>query len=489
MRQLVLSLMFISTGWLANAEPPKLKVVLLSGSQEYDSDTSLARLKTHLESHYAVSCTLLKAEGTSKLDGLEALGNCDLTLFFTRRLTLDDASIAKIKAYVKSGKPIVAIRTASHGFQNYLEFDKEILGDNYQGHLKNEYSTRAKLTAGAEAHPVLKGVRQLASLGSLYKTSPLASDVIPLLIGTSPEGTEPVAWVREIKGQRIFYTSLGAQSDFENSTFLRLVTNAIFWSVGLQSPEPPSPGPLAARPKQDGMITLDLRSGSTASRREVPASEVAIVVCDMWDRHWCRGATQRCDAIAVKMNDVLNKARKAGVQIVHAPSECMDFYADTPARYRVMTSTRIEPPKVVPPTDIPGLPIDDSDGGCDTDDKVYLAWTRQSPRITIGEFDGISDNGVEIYSFLKGQGIKTVIVMGVHTNMCILNRSFAIKQMTAWGMNCILARDLTDAMYDPKDKPFVAHEAGTNLVIDHIEKYWCPSITSAQLIAGLPAVR
>jgi hypothetical protein len=75
--------------------------------------------------------------------------------------------------------------------------------------------------------------------------------------------------------------------------------------------------------------------------------------------------------------------------------------------------------------------------------------------------------------------------MGVHANMCILNRSFAIKRMTEWGLRCVLVRDLTDAMYNPARKPFVSHAAGTELVIEHIEKYWCPSTRSADLLAAL----
>ena len=75
--------------------------------------------------------------------------------------------------------------------------------------------------------------------------------------------------------------------------------------------------------------------------------------------------------------------------------------------------------------------------------------------------------------------------MGVHTNMCVLNRTFAIKQMTKLGMHCVLVRDMTDAMYDPKQKPYVSHEQGTQLVIEHIEKYWCPSVLSADITAAL----
>src|SRR6185295_14934774 len=99
--------------------------------------------------------------------------------------------------------------------------------------------------------------------------------------------------------------------------------------------------------------------------------------------------------------------------------------------------------------------------------------------------DLVSDNGAEIYSFLRGRGVDNLLVMGVHTNMCILNRSFAIRQMTKWGIHCVLVRDLTDSMYNPRDRPFVSHDQGTELVIEHIEKYWAPTVESAELLRAL----
>jgi hypothetical protein len=71
--------------------------------------------------------------------------------------------------------------------------------------------------------------------------------------------------------------------------------------------------------------------------------------------------------------------------------------------------------------------------------------------------------------------------MGVHTNMCVLGRSFGIRQMVRLGKNVVLVRDLTDAMYDPRQPPFVSHTRGTEMVIEHIEKYWCPSVLSEDL--------
>jgi len=213
--------------------------------------------------------------------------------------------------------------------------------------------------------------------------------------------------------------------------------------------------------------------------RDFNGKETAIVICDVWDKHWCDNATERCGVLAKKIAAVLPMARALGITVIHAPSECMDFYKDTPQRKRLADVKRIAMPELLKLND-PPLPVDDSDGGCDDEKpvKFFKAWTRQHAAIAITDEDGTSDNGDEIYSFLRERGIKNVIFMGVHTNMCVLGRSFAIRRMTRLGIHCILARDLTDSMYNPKMKPFVNHDEGTELIVQHIEKYWCPTILS-----------
>ena len=220
-------------------------------------------------------------------------------------------------------------------------------------------------------------------------------------------------------------------------------------------------------------------------RYRIVPTHTAMVLCDMWDRHWCGGANARLAVLAPKMQTVVEAVRKSGILIIHAPSDTMDFYKDYPQRQAILRIAHSEPP-APKQIDAPPLPIDDSRGGCDTEgDREHKAWTRQHAAIRIAAQDLISDNGAEIYSALKARGIDTLLVAGVHTNMCILNRSFAIKQMTKWGVRCILVRDLTDAMYNPKDRPYVSHQAGTELVIQHIEKYWCPTALSSDLLRAL----
>lgn len=261
----------------------------------------------------------------------------------------------------------------------------------------------------------------------------------------------------------------------------------------------------AADPKQStsDILTLTARSRTddgktplgtaTETPRTWKASETAIIVCDMWDNHWCQSAARRVGEMVPAMNRTLQAARARGVTIIHAPSDVTSFYEGTPQRTRMkqaLQAASASPPPVpigrwcaLDPSREPPLPIDDRDGGCDDPmpGPSKIVWTRQHPGLEIADVDGISDRGDEVYQYLRQKGITNVAVMGVHTNMCVLGRSFAIRQLVKLGFNVVLVRDLTDAMYDPRDRPMVSHADGTGLVIAHIERYWCPSILADDL--------
>ena len=180
--------------------------------------------------------------------------DCDVLLTFVRRTTISGKAIDDIKKYVASGKPLVALRTSSHGFQSWPEFDKEVLGGNYNHHYKGEPEKREigadgmaytvgepwgspqTVTVNPENknHPVLEGITDFVSKYSLYKTSPIASDAKLLLTGKTEEGEEPVAWTRDHNGSRIVYIALGGVQDWKNPIFVRLVTNALFWAADFQ---------------------------------------------------------------------------------------------------------------------------------------------------------------------------------------------------------------------------------------------------------------
>jgi nicotinamidase-related amidase len=227
---------------------------------------------------------------------------------------------------------------------------------------------------------------------------------------------------------------------------------------------------------------------------EWPGPETALVIVDMWDKHWCAGATRRSTAIAPRIDELANSLRARGALIVHAPSDTMKHYEGTPQRALAKSA-----PKATPPTPLHGwryldltreapLPIDDSDGGCDCEPQCpqpkngQWPWTQENPLIHLAPGDAVSADGQEIYNLFHQRGIKHVIICGVHLNMCVLGRTFAIRQLTEWGFDVVLARDLTDTMYNPRMSPYVDHDTGTQLMIDHVEKYWCPTTTSAELL-------
>jgi type 1 glutamine amidotransferase len=215
----------------AAAEDKVFRVCLLSGSEEYKSNESLAAYQKYLEKATPARCSRAFWKSKTDLPGLEALDDADLMVLFTKRLELPAEQLDRVKRYCQSGRPIVGVRTASHAFQNWLELDREILGGDYSGHYGKDITTTIKIEKAAEKHPILGGFNPFETKTSLYKNRHIADDTTLLLTGTIPEHTEPLAWTRANRGGRVFYTSLGGPEDFENPQFLTLLTNAILWAV------------------------------------------------------------------------------------------------------------------------------------------------------------------------------------------------------------------------------------------------------------------
>jgi nicotinamidase-related amidase len=231
--------------------------------------------------------------------------------------------------------------------------------------------------------------------------------------------------------------------------------------------------------------------------------KTALIICDMWDDHWCKGASRRVAELAGPLNATVKIARERGIFIIHAPSSVVGYYEGTSQRQLARNAPFAKSPVPLSTAERWGtqwcwpdpkrerdLPIDDSDMGCDCEVKCQIrdAWKRQISTIEIMPGDAITDSGPETYNLLAERGIKNVMLCGVHLNMCVLGRPFAIRQMVNVGKNVVLIRDLTDTMYNHEKKPFVNHFTGTDLVVQHVEQYWCPSITSTD-ITGKPPFR
>ena len=245
--------------------------------------------------------------------------------------------------------------------------------------------------------------------------------------------------------------------------------------------------------KAQSRVTDDGKEVLKTVRTSWRGKETALVICDMWAKHWCDSATRRVGEMAPRMNQLAEALRDRGVLIIHCPSSGVKYYQDTPMRKLAQLAPVLE-------TRIPlqswcsldekrekPLPIDDSDDGCDCQPRCSTDGNRmdrhQIAVIKIKQGDAVTDSA-EAYYLMRQRGIKNVIIVGVHTNMCVLGRPFSIRQMVYQGQNVALVRDLTDTMYNPRSRPFVPHTQGTDLVIEHIERHWCPTFSSKNILGG-----
>ena len=79
-----------------------------------------------LSQRHGFDCTVLfsidPATGTinpniqTNVPGLEALAQADLMIIATRFRKLTEAQLAPIAAYLRAGKPVIGLRTATHAF-------------------------------------------------------------------------------------------------------------------------------------------------------------------------------------------------------------------------------------------------------------------------------------------------------------------------------------------------------------------------------------
>ncbi len=278
-----------------------------------------------------------------------------------------------------------------------------------------------------------------------------------------------------------------------------------------------------AAPNAEGLLELSLRRQLPGAEDrafwrtiESPAawkaSETAVIVCDVWDLHHCRRAVERLEEFAPRIAKLCDTVRAAGGTVIHAPSDCMPEYASHPARERVLDLAArslpagFEPPPAAKAAWCSGIgaesldeyPLDQSLGGEDDEPAEHAAWAAelermgrnpkmpwkmQSALVPIdAAADFISDNGAEVARVLAARGIRHVMLVGVHLNMCVLGRPFGLRRIGESGRDVVLVRDLTDTMYDPAQWPWVSHFTGTDRMIDHVERHVCPTISSAQVL-------
>jgi hypothetical protein len=262
-------------------------IVLITADQEYRSEQSLPMMAEILSKHHGFDCTVLfgvNEDGlvdptmpvypekgkedefkVHNIPGLEQLDNADALIFITRLLTLPDDQLQHIVNYLDSGKPIIALRTANHGFRSKLPYEidgkvvniKDVLGGAFMNHHGNWHqdSTRGDIVPETKEHPILRGVKDIWGPSDVYRTykegDSLPEGCTALIYGQPLIGREfggadnpkkeplPVVWFKdwttsEGKKARVLHSTMGSGKDLESAGLRRLVVNGLYWSLGME---------------------------------------------------------------------------------------------------------------------------------------------------------------------------------------------------------------------------------------------------------------
>ena len=264
-------------------------IVLIAADQEYRSEQAMPMMARILSTHHGFDCTVLfgvnkngevdptmpvypkkgeeEAFQQHSIPGLEHLASADLVIFFHRLLTLPPEQLEKMVDYLDSGKPILALRTANHGFRGPLPYEREgkrvnfgrdILGGAFMGHHGRWHadSTRGSIDVAHAEHPLVQGVEDVWGPSDVYRTykegTSLPEGCVPLvwgqpLMGRQPDDEPnvekkplPVAWCKmweTSNGEqaRVFQSTMGSARDLESAGLRRLIINAVYWGLEMEN--------------------------------------------------------------------------------------------------------------------------------------------------------------------------------------------------------------------------------------------------------------
>lgn len=241
---------------------------------------------------------------------------------------------------------------------------------------------------------------------------------------------------------------------------------------------------LQTRDKDSGAISVKTKGFNP--------DNMAIVVVDMWDQHWCESNSERTASLIPDMNKTLAAARRLGIQVIFAPSDVADYYAGLQQRQemRRFNQTVLRAVNDIATPEMPWGKTGGCECGPDRPCEERSAWTRQHEDLLIEETDLISDRGEEIAGYCFENNINTLLYMGVASNMCVTwTRSFSVLPMARYGFECLVVSDLVNAItgngYDPdKDEvdSAMTPEFGSRVTLEHIEKYISPTVSANQLL-------
>jgi len=219
---------------------------------------------------------------------------------------------------------------------------------------------------------------------------------------------------------------------------------------------------------------------------KIPVSQTAVVLVDVWQRHYIKDPEARAEVIInTKLLPLLVSLRSSGIKIIHAPSP--EVAVTSPNWIKIQTKEQVFPKRDVwPPEDffssageykpfaMPYEPMEEV--------RQKMPPLTFHPKIVPLEGEPVVANGVELHEYCKKNKIAFLLYAGFNTNACIINRDYGTIRMRDRGYRIILIRDCTTGMESKDTQPAMAQ---TNGAILFLEMFGCFTVTSDELITGI----
>jgi len=259
-------------------------IILVSGDEEYRSEEAVVQLGRILAKRHGFDCTVLFAIDPengeinpvcrTNIPDLEALETADVLIVNLRFRDLPDEQMKRFDDYLKSGKPVLGMRTSTHAFSipkdkpyarysyNFSDegpwnqgFGRLVLGEtwiSHHGHHGKE-ATRGVIVPEQKDNPIVRGCEDIFGPTDVYTVRlPLPGDSKPLVYGQVLEGMQPsdkpvvgskndpmmpIAWTKTYRIDNgptglVFETTMGSSQDLESEGLRRLLVNAVYWLAG-----------------------------------------------------------------------------------------------------------------------------------------------------------------------------------------------------------------------------------------------------------------
>jgi hypothetical protein len=204
---------------------------------------------------------------------------------------------------------------------------------------------------------------------------------------------------------------------------------------------------------------------------------IGILVVGMWSGHQCKIADQKLQELSPQVDTFLKKCRGKGMKVIFGSQSLVKHpkYVNLRKNMKNIAFAKLEDKGL----SFPPIPFDDSDGGVNERNPSFQRGEVDlNPQIEVSDTDAMTDNCKELLNYLYHHNCNLLLVVGVHTNMCVLDRPYGMKNIARYGFPMAIVRDLADPMIKPDGVVVKDREDALNKIIRYVEQYFAPSVDS-----------